>query len=288
MVLAEVKLPFCSTIEEKIMESTVQKYNTPLADDIALVLGGSGGIGQSIIDRLVHHGVRKICFTYGKNIEAANKLASTLEKRGVKVYYAPINQSDEQSVAEFLHAATQAMGNEITIAVNAIGISPNKDLEKQTLETVGNDRDDVGWREVFEINVFGCFISSRAIAMRMRKHNIQGRIILITSTNGVNSNASFSAHYDASKAAQISLMRNLAEHFGVSGKLLINGVAPGWIKTSLNDTLPADAREKEMAKIWLGRWAEPMEVAEVIVALGGPAGSFMSGQNIMVDGGYRG
>ncbi|OGZ11905.1 MAG: hypothetical protein A2942_01940 [Candidatus Lloydbacteria bacterium RIFCSPLOWO2_01_FULL_50_20] len=251
----------------------------------ALVLGGSGGIGSEIVRAFAANGVKKISFTYGRNGVAAEKLAKELRRAGVKAYFAPVDQSDKSAVETFLDDAVRATGEEIAIAVNAIGISPNKDLEQQTLETTGGGPDDKGWRDVFEVNVFGCFISTRAIAERMKKKRVKGSIVLITSTNGINSQSSISVHYDASKAAQSHMMRILAEHY--APHVRINGVAPGWIDTQMNATLPASERRKEMKKIWTGRFAEPHEVAKFIVFISGDGGSYTYGQNFMVDGGYR-
>ena len=152
-------------------------------------------------------------------------------------------------------------------------------LEEQTLDGA------LGWRNVFEVNVFGCFISTRAIAERMKKAGVSGSIVLITSTNGINSQSSISTHYDASKAAQGMMMRILAEHY--APHVRINGVAPGWIATKMNDTLPQDERERETAKIWAGRFADPSEIAGFVAYLCGSGGSYACGQNYMIDGGYR-
>jgi NAD(P)-dependent dehydrogenase (short-subunit alcohol dehydrogenase family) len=254
----------------------MNKYQ-PTISGHALVLGGSGGIGSEIVKALVANGIQTISFTYGRNKAAADRLVEELTTQGVKTYTAPIDQSDEQSVNNFLEEAVVHMGEEISVAINAIGISPNTPLEEQTIEE---------WREVFEINLFGCFSSTRAIANRMRAKGTEGSITLITSTNGVNSHSQISLHYDCSKAAQILMMRGIAEYYATN-KIRTNGVAPGWINTKMNDTLPADERAKEMAKIWTGRFAEPHEIATVVVTLAGTTGSYIWGQNIMVDGGYR-
>jgi 3-oxoacyl-[acyl-carrier protein] reductase len=251
----------------------------------ALVLGGSGGIGSEIVRALVANGVRTVSLTYGKNKKAADDLATELAPFGVKVYSASVDQSDEAGFKKFLDDAVLAQGEEIAVAVNSIGISPNKLLEKQTLDSVSGDLDDKGWREVFEVNVFGCFISTRAIAERMKAKSIKGSIVLITSTNGINSQSSISVHYDASKAAQGHMMRILAEHYAPAG-IRINGIAPGWINTKMNNTLPPEERKKEMLKLWSGRFAEPYEVAAVVVFVLASGGSYINGQNIMVDGGY--
>ena len=175
------------------------------------------------------------------------------------------------------NAPMAATGMEISVAVNAIGTSPNTPLEEQTQDE---------WEKVFDVNVHGCFFSTRVIANRMRDAGTKGSIVLITSTNGVNSQSQISVHYDASKAAQAHMMRTIAEYYAKFG-IRINGVAPGWINTSMNDTLPDEERAAEMAKIWSGRFAEPAEVAAFVAFIAGSGGSYIYGQNLMIDGGYR-
>jgi NAD(P)-dependent dehydrogenase (short-subunit alcohol dehydrogenase family) len=82
------------------------------------------------------------------------------------------------------------------------------------------------------------------------------------------------------------MMKIMAEHYAPVG-IRINAVAPGWIETSMNDTLPADERAHEMSKIWAGRFAEPHEIAAFAAFVCGSGGSYAYGQNFMVDGGYR-
>src|SRR5262249_21983290 len=180
----------------------------------------------------------------------------------------------------FLDDAVAAIGSEISVAVNSIGVSPNVPIEEQTLD--GRD----GWRNVFEVNVNGCFLSTRAIAERMKARGVRGSIVLVTSNNGINSQSQISTHYDASKAAQGHMMKIFAEHYAPAG-IRINGLAPGWIETSMNDTLPDDERENEISKIWVRRFAQPHEIASFAAFLAGTGASYACGQNFMVDGGYR-
>ncbi|MBU6388470.1 SDR family oxidoreductase [Patescibacteria group bacterium] len=242
----------------------------------ALVLGGSGGIGSEIVRALVANGVTAVSFTYNRNKAEADALAKDLEALGVKTYYAQLDLRDEKAVKQFLAAAVAAIGEEIIHAVNTVGVSPNVPLQEQTVEL---------WRELYDINVVGSFIATRAIANRMQEHAVKGSIVVITSTNGINSQASYSAPYDASKSAQWHKVLILAEEYAPD--IRINGVAPGWVETKMNQTLPPGEREKETEKIWARRWADPAEIASVVLFLLGPASSYIYGQNIMVDGGYR-
>lgn len=243
----------------------------------ALVLGGSGGIGSEIVRALVANGARAISFTYGRNMDAAHALKAEIEALNVRVHIGAVDQLNEESFKAFLESAVEAIGEEITTVVNTIGISPNTPLEEQTFEE---------WEKVFEVNLHGCFFSTRVIAERMKRMGVLGSITLITSTNGINSQSSISTHYDASKAAQGHMMRVVAEHYAPAG-IRINGIAPGWINTSMNDTLPEDERAKEMSRIWSGRFAEPAEVAAFVAFIAGTGGSYIYGQNLMIDGGYR-
>jgi NAD(P)-dependent dehydrogenase (short-subunit alcohol dehydrogenase family) len=112
----------------------------------------------------------------------------------------------------------------------------------------------------------------------------RGKIVLITSTNGINSQDPVSAHYDSSKAAGNMLVRTAAEHLS-EHKICVNALAPGWIETALNNTLPPDVREKETAKIWMRRWAKPEEMAACAAHI--LTMPYYMGQVLMADGGYR-
>jgi NAD(P)-dependent dehydrogenase (short-subunit alcohol dehydrogenase family) len=243
----------------------------------AVILGGSGGIGSEIVRALVANGATAISFTYGRNKGAADELAKELREQNIKVHLSSLDQSDIEAVERYFDDAVNSVGEEISIAVNCIGISPNVPLEEQTIEE---------WRKVFEVNTIGCFFSTRTIAKRMKEKGVKGSIVLITSTNGINSQSQISAHYDASKAAQSHMMKILAEFYAPHG-IRINGVAPGWIETHLNDSLPTEERAKETSRIWSGRFASPAEVAMLVAYVAGSGGSYIYGQNIMIDGGYR-
>ena len=252
----------------------------------ALVLGGSGDIGREVVLALAANGASALSFTYGGNKAAADQLAKDLQDAGHRnIYYAqlsiPKTDSEVLALEKFMEDAVNAAGEEITAAVNTIGKSPNQPYWDQKIE--GSD----GWREVYETNVFGAFLSARAIAKRMKGMGIPGSIVQITSTNGVNSQAEFSVHYDTSKAAQAHEVRTTAEVLAREFGIRYNGVAPGWVRTKMNASVPPEEMAAEEKKIWLGRQAKPSEIAKVIAFVAGTGGSYIVGQNIMVDGGYR-
>lgn len=250
---------------------------SPKIEGHVLVLGGSGGIGSEIVRSMVAFGATAVTFTYGKNQQAAEALKQELGSQGIKVHFASLDRLNEKEFNSFLEEAVALQGGEVTAMVDAIGISPNTHHLEQTVEE---------WRKVMDVNVTGAFISTRAVLERMRQKDVKGSVVLITSTNGINSWASYSMHYDASKAALVPMLRGFAEEYAKDG-IRINGLAPGWIDTEMNATLPPGEKEKETRKIWLGRFATPAEVASMAAILSSSAASYITGQNIMVDGGYR-
>lgn len=255
----------------------------------AVVLGGSGGIGNEVVWALVAQGATAISFTYESNKTRADEMVGLLESVGVKAYCAKVNLSDKSAVNAFLEEAVVSVGMEITKFVHAVGKSPNKPLREQTLETTSDAYDDLGWRDTYEVNVFGTIIPCLAILQRMELKGItDGSGVIITSTNGELGRScsadSISTAYDTSKSAQIGVMVALAKEFAHVAH--VNGLAPGWVDTPMNDSLPPDIKKSEIAKIWTGEFAHPRLIAAPIAFLLSPAASFIRGQNIVADGGY--
>lgn len=263
--------------------STDSKYLSRV-DGHALVFGGSGGIGREVVRALVACGARAVTFTYGRNREAAEALARELAGHGIKTYFqsieVPMRDADLPRVAGFLDAAVAALGEEISVVVNTVGVSPNVPLAAQTI-----DDPETGWRRVFEVNTIGGFFAARAAAERMKRAGTRGVIVLLTSDNATLSWSPVSAHYDASKAALEHTVRHLAYFYRPGIRVL--GIAPGWVDTPLNATLPDDERADVLSRIWLGRFAEPAEIAKVVAFFAGTGGSFATGTTIVVNGGYR-
>ena len=254
----------------------------------ALILGASGGIGAASAEAIARSGeISAMTITYGRSKDKAEQLAHVLRALGIEKVHlaqlsAPLGDADVAMFESLLEEAVKANEAEISIMVNTIGISPNVDLDKQTID----DKD--GWRNVFAMNLETAFLATRSVTNRMKAKIIRGSIVHIASTNGVNSYADYSMHYDLSKTALAKMVQNWSETLARGSGIRINAVNPGWVNTS-KDMAPPDEEEvaKETAKIFLGRFAEASEIGEVVAFLASEKASYITGQAIMVDGGYR-
>lgn len=255
-----------------------QNQYIPKVEGHVLVLGGSGGIGSAIVRMLVGYGARKVSFTYGRNVDRANEMKAELEAAGIPTYTASVDRLVEGAFEKFLEAAVNAQGEEISVMVDAIGTSPNTHHLKQTIA----ER-----QEVLNTNLVGSWVTLRAMCERMREKKVRGSVVLITSTNGINSWALYSTHYDGSKAGMVPDIKNYSREYALDG-IRVNGVAPGWIDTGMNDSMPPGELEKEIAKVWMKRQGTPEEVASLVAYLSSSAASYITGGNHIIDGGYNG
>lgn len=246
-------------------------------DNHILVLGGSGGIGSEVVRALAANGADIITIGYGGNQAAAEALRSEIEELGVKAFTAKIDRSSFATVQEAIEAVVRQAGREITGVVDAIGVSPNTPFKDVTLEEVD---------QVYSVNVRGCVASTKVIAERMIAKGIRDAIfVIISSTNGDNSFSAQSLAYDMSKRALDNLVVSLAEEYASFGIRFI-GIAPGWINTGMNDTLPEGMLDREVGFIYMSRQGEPIEVAKFIASVMTDACSYVTGTTLKIDGGY--
>lgn len=162
----------------------------------------------------------------------------------------------------------------IAVLVNNAGIAIDKDFNERTIED---------WKLTLSTNLIAPFIVSKYVGNEMLKRK-NGKIINISSTNGINSFFPTSIDYDASKAGLINLTYNLAIYF--APYINVNCVAPWWVNTDMNKVLSQELIEEEINKIYKKRFADPSEIAQVVAFLASSKADFINGEIIKIDGGY--
>ncbi len=180
--------------------------------------------------------------------------------------------SNEEQVKNMIQEVINTFGR-IDILVNNAGMVIDKEFEDRTVED---------WKRTLEVNTIGTFLVSKYVGESMMKSK-SGKIINVSSTNGINTFFPSSIDYDASKAAVNNLTYNLAIQF--APYINVNAVAPGWVNTEMNTDLPKDLIEEETEKIYIKRFAEPEEIAKVICFLASEDAAYINSTVIKVDGG---
>ena len=239
-----------------------------LTGKVALVTGGSRGIGRSICERLARDGA-KVAVVARDGTRAAETAAALQggEHRG----YA-CDVADSNAVNALVKQVEQDFGS-LDILVNNAGITADNLLVRI---------DDDAWDKVLDTNLKGAFNLIRAAAKGMMKRR-SGRIINITSVVGLTGNKG-QVNYSASKAGLIGLTKSVAKELA-SRSILCNAVAPGFIETEMTAGLGEDAKGALMQQIALGRLGSGEDIAGAVRFLAGPDASYITGQVIVVDGG---
>ncbi len=240
---------------------------------VVLVTGSSRGIGRAIVTDFARKGYN-VVINYIKEDSQAKELKERLEKKyHIKALIIRADVSDENEVQKMIDTIINKFGR-IDVLVNNAGIAIDKEFEDRTVED---------WKRTLSVNLIAPFIVSKYVGNEMLK-NKYGRIINISSTNGINAFFPTSIDYDASKAGLINLTHNLAIQF--APYINVNCVAPGWVNTDMNKELPKDLIEEETNKIYKKRFAEPSEIAKVVTFLASDDADFINDEIIKVDGGY--
>ena len=243
---------------------------------VALITGGNRGIGASCCEEFAKVGANLV-INYCHHKEEAEKLANELEEKyNIEALPIKCDVSKEEEVEQMINTVIDHFGG-VDILVNNAGVARDSLLL---------DKNEKEFKRVLEVNLLGTYLCSKYAAKVMLNQK-KGKIINISSTNAIDTFYPESCDYDASKAGVISLTHNLAREFAPF--ISVNCICPGWVKTAMNKDLNLEQIKEERKKILLGRFAEPEEIAKVVIFLASNKASYINDSIIRVDGGkYNG
>ncbi len=238
-----------------------------LKDKNIIVTGASGGIGNSIIEKLN---------TAGANILASGTKITKLEElkskfANVKILKFDISQSDK--IDQFVESATNELGGKLDCLVNNAGITQDNLAIRMSFEE---------WQKVIDINLTSSFLMSKSAIKKMLK-NKSGKIVNITSVVGHTGNLG-QTNYTASKAGIIAFSKSLALEYAKKN-ININCISPGFIKTAMTDKLDEKYRDAIISKIPSARLGEAADIANAVLFLCSNQSSYINGETLHVNGG---
>ncbi len=241
-----------------------------LQGKVAIVTGGSQGIGKAIVEQFVREGARVAIWDI--DLEKGKAVQEALDPQGDLTRVYEVNVTDADLVTSKM-AETHADLGRIDILVNNAGITSDASLKKMSMEQ---------WNNVIQVNLNGVFYCVKAVYPIMAAQG-SGRIINASSVVGIQGNFG-QTNYVATKAGVIGMTKVWSREFGRKG-ITVNAVAPGFINTEMIATVPAPVLENLKGKSSLNRLGEVEEVAAVYTFLASDEAAFITGTTISVDGG---
>ncbi len=249
-------------------EQSVDSEDKPVR--AAVVTGGAQGIGRAVVAALLHEGYSVALIDQDE--EAVVELVSRVPSSRLMAIVGDC--ADEAAVAELTAGAAHRFGG-ISVAVHNAGIAANGPLETLSL---------ADWRRVIDVNLTGAFLLARAAAPWLRRN--RGSIVNIASTRALMSEANTEA-YSASKGGIVALTHALSVSLGP--EVRANCVSPGWIETGAHQkraaVRPVRHSEADRAQHPVGRVGTPEDIAHAVLFLADPTNGFVTGQNLVIDGG---
>lgn len=242
----------------------------PLEGKVAIVTGGSRGIGRAIAVALAEEGVSvAVC---SRNLDSNTDTAKYITSQGGSAHPYQVDVTDADSVSALVKDVLRDLGR-IDILVNNAGVTADNVLLRLK---------EADWDKVMDTNLKGAFNCTKAVARTMLKQR-SGKIINITSVVGMVGNPG-QANYCASKAGIIGFTKSIARELG-SRNITVNCVAPGFIETAMTEAVSENVRDEMLRFIPLGRLGTPEDVAQVVRFLVSPASDYITGEVIRADGG---
>ena len=239
-----------------------------------MVTGGASGIGRATVEKLLAAGVGGVVVA-DLNYEEAQKIAGKfMDEYEGQVLAVQTDIGKEKDIHNMVNMTMKKFGR-VDIVVSNAGICPIVLWEQTTVEN---------WNHILEVNLTGAFVLTRAVVPIMQKQKY-GRIVYISSTAA--SVGSLVAHvaYGVTKAGLLALMKSVAKGFATEG-ITANAVSPGTISTPMAESFGPEMTEKFKQNCVMKRQGQPDEVAEIIVCYVSDNASYVTGQNICVDGGF--
>lgn len=241
---------------------------------VVLVTGASSGIGEATVKLFASRGF-DVVIHYCNGEDRSHLIAKEIrENYQVRTFCIKADISNEEDVKNMVERIKNKFGK-IDVLVNNAGIAIDSDFAVKNADS---------FRKILDVNLIGPFLVSKYVSKYMK---IQGNgvIVNVGSTNGIDSYYPYSMDYDASKAGLHVLTKDLSVE--LAPNIRVNAIAPGWVKTPMNDDLDDDFINSELKKIALDRFADAEEMAKVIYFLASEEASYVNGTIIVVDGGRK-
>lgn len=246
-----------------------------LTGQVAIVTGGNRGLGFGIAAGLAGAGA-DVCI-WGRDAARNADAASRLGEHGTRVHHVRCDVADADEVGEAFADTVSCLGHVDACFANAGLLPAPRDFVDLTL---------ADWRSVMSVNVEGAFLTLRAAAGHMIERGAGGSLVGVASVAGLHGAARAQA-YSASKAALVAMVRGCAVELARHG-IRANTLLPGWSESPMTSELLASdgMQRKVLPRIPLRRWGRPEDLAGAAVYLAGPASTFQTGTELVIDGGY--
>ena len=238
-----------------------------LKDTNIILTGATGGIGNSILEKLILSGANVLAT--GTNEDKLN----LIKEKHKNVQTEKFDISNHSEIENFINKANDSLGGRVDVLVNNAGI---------TRDNLSIRMKDEEWNKVIDINLTSTFLLSKNVVKKMLKSK-KGKIINITSIVGHTGNIG-QANYTASKAGVVAMSKSLALEYGKKN-INVNCISPGFISTEMTDKINDDYKEVLKSKIPMNRFGTPNDIANTVIFLCSKLSDYITGETIHVNGG---